>query len=1031
MGRQAVGTQWGNGQRSVWTLLAASLAVASWSLGVTSPLHAAEDEASSPTRFSGQTVVAVGFEAPSSVPTEELRYLVSQETGHPYNPQAISRSLELLYRLGQFDAVRAQAQPVTGGVALTFVMVPSPRLGAIRLRGARGVPAQVLRSALSKVAGDPYLPQDEVRLARELEAKYRAEGFLDASVEGRVGIGPRDRRIVELRVETGRPYRVGTVRLPSIELRGFEEAQTLRMMGPKLRPGGRYREEGLRKGIDRLLDRYRKAGFVEARLLRLPGRDRRTPVEVQVDRANATVDLVLPIDAGRLVEPEFVFSARRRPEWTDQRLREVIGLESAQRASDSYGEEAGVKLIGFLRRRGHFQARVGVVVEDLELKPRAKRGAREPLVSKKRIFRFTIEPGPPVLLRSRDIVIEGDPSVPRSQIVRVLSEASPQVLGHRPPFWVVVGLPIYRRYYTPDELKLAISVLEDYYRARGFLAPEIRSEVSFAGADETWVQLTLQIDEGFQTRVVSLQVSEGLPVDPVKAEHWRKRVEGKAYNPSDLDALRQEVQEALGEDGYLDAEVTVFREFSDDKSLVRISVEAMAGESVRFGQLVVRDSRHTQVGLIRQEILLRPGEVYRPSVLEAAQGRLLRTGLFDGVVLKPAQPTGRVRDVELLVNERDRFSFLFGAGVTAPDDGPRVSGEVRLRNLDGRGLSLWARGRLSIDWDYLQPGVIPRPEYRATIGAELPAIPGLPIRGLITGVINEELDEPTYRLARSSVALSLVWRGVGDFTFDGRIESQFRAPLRVDPVARLSLPADLPTTLPAKDFRVLPLVSLRATLDKRDDRFNPKEGLYLSADLVTTPGVVPGSAASFGRLTTRVVGLIPFGPSGIGLQLEGGAGVAWSYDEHLPPVEWRFRLGGTSTLRGHGLDQVGPWGFRPSVLEGAGLLIGNYEDLRVVVGGDAFYRYSVQLQFPLPFVENWKLVVFHDAGNALLMGTAPTGVDAGRDTVLYPSVGFGLRRITPIGPLRLDLAFRTDTLADAANRRLGEVVQLHFAVGAL
>jgi len=409
----------------------------------------------------------------------------------------------------------------------------------------------------------------------------------------------------------------------------------------------------------------------------------------------------------------------------------------------------------------------------------------------------------------------------------------------------------------------------------------------------------------------------------------------------------------------------------------------------------------------------------------------LRTGLFDSVTLQAAQSAGRVRDVQVLSEERNRFSFLFGAGLTAPDDGPRVSVEARLRNLDGRGLSLWLRGRASIDWRYLKFEVRPRLEYRASVGLELPYIPTVPLSGTISAVLNEELDEPTYRLSRSLAALSLAWRGSEFGTLDGRVEVQARAPMRVDPAAQLSAVADIPTDQPLAGAQPLVLLGVKATLDKRDDRFNPSEGVYLSAAVDTTPGDLVVNSAAFGRATGRFVGLLPVGRKGFVIQLEVGGGILWSYNDTIPPVEWRFRLGGASTVRGFRRDAIGPKGTRAGLLESAGLLPGSARDRSVPVGGTAFYRYSVQLLLPLPGLESWRLVLFHDAGNALFYRGVPDTIDSSLSPGLHPSVGIGIRRITPIGPLSLDVGFAVANAKNLGQIPVGDFVQIHFAVGSL
>ena len=146
-------------------------------------------------------------------------------------------------------------------------------------------------------------------------------------------------------------------------------------------------------------------------------------------------------------------------------------------------------------------------------------------------------------------------------------------------------------------------------------------------------------------------------------------------------------------------------------------------------------------------------------------------------------------------------------------------------------------------------------------------------------------------------------------------------------------------------------------------------------------------------------------------------------------MEYRFRLGGTASVRGFALNDLGPSGGRPGKLEELGLLSGEgVEPRRIVVGGDAYYEYSVQFGFPI--VSGWEIAVFHDGGNAWLVRESPANIETGRDTMWNGTVGFGFRRITAIGPLRLDFAFRPANFTKRGATP-GEVVQVHFAIGAL
>jgi len=1008
---------------------------------VVAPTALAQD-ADGVTRHTGRSVVRVGFQAPAGLDTDELRYLIEQEEGRPYHPQRVSRSVELLFRLGQFDDVQARVREVQGGVELTFILVPSPRIRRIELRGLRRLPGTAVRAALDKGRGDPYVQSDELRLARAVQEFYRARGFFDVEVVARVDRARLGGRVIRLEVREGTPYRVAQIKVLPPEIAGYRAERIEQWLAPKVRPGRVYREADLQKAVEGLLDRYRKNGFVEARLLSgRRDRERRIPVEVELDSDTKTVDVSLPLEAGRLVEARFVVDERLRSIDGPMQLRRerVIGLDTAHRVSEAYAEDAGRQYERWLRRRGFFHARVTAEAFDEDYRQPAMVPESDRVqVDTLRVLRLDVQRGPRVVLPRNGFSATGNRAGSARELLGILQEASPEVIGHRPPLATFLGIPIYRRYYTDGEMEEAASVLQDWYRARGFLDVQLAWEATGAQRPDSSpgrsVALALRVDEGIQTTVESLAVD--LEVSEKRRRDWKARVEGKPFNPAALEELVREARDELAERGHIDARLEATREFSDDRTLVRLRLEVDEGPSVRFGQVLVRESRHTHVGLIRREVadkpteLLRPGDVYRPSRLALAQRRLLRTGLFDGVTLRPAQTAGRVRDVEIRVNERRRFSFLFGVGITWPDDGPRVSGEVRGRNLDGRGLSVFARGRASLDWRFLL-GIQPRVDYRASVGVELPIPPGVPVRATISGLLNEELDEPTYRVRRSSVGVSLGWRGSEWLSLDVRGEVQWRVPLRVDEVSRLSMIADTPVPKPGlTDYQTLPLLGASVTVDRRDDPFNPRQGLYASLSVDTTPGKVEQSAPGFGRATARAVGLVPI-PGDVQLHLEAGGGLAWSYDDQLPPVEWRFRLGGTGSLRGFPLESVGPWGLRPGVLQDEGLLTGDLPERSVPVGGNAFYRYTVELEVPIVFLESWRFAVFHDGGNAMIYGPVPDGIDPSMSPGLHWSVGVGLRRITPIGPLRFDVAVRPMNFRRIPGIHIGDVVQVHFAVGAM
>src|SRR5690606_9543527 len=93
------------------------------------------------------------------------------------------------------------------------------------------------------------------------------------------------------------------------------------------------------------------------------------------------------------------------------------------------------------------------------------------------------------------------------------------------------------------------------------------------------------------------------------------------------------------------------------------------------------------------------------------------------------------------------------------------------------------------------------------------------------------------------------------------------------------------------------------------------------------------------------------------------------------PASLRFFAGGDQSVRGYRYNSLGPTDASGEVIGGRKLLVGSLEYEHRIRGG-------------------WSAAVFYDAGNAL--------EDYGDS--LARGAGFGVRWLSPIGQVRIDLA---------------------------
>ena len=224
-------------------------------------------------------------------------------------------------------------------------------------------------------------------------------------------------------------------------------------------------------------------------------------------------------------------------------------------------------------------------------------------------------------------------------------------------------------------------------------------------------------------------------------------------------------------------------------------------------------------------------------------------------------------------------------------------------------------------------------------------------------------------------------------------------------------------------FRRLPLANLfndgltsslkpAITYDSRNNQVFPTSGVYLSGSVEVAANFL-GSQNHFLKYRTTARFYYPITESII-LRFNSEAGGVTSPDPEGVPIFARFFLGGIYDLRGFRLRTVGPrLPLRDSLDENAAPIANG-----AVIGGNLMYYQNLEIEFPIIEAVQVRGVVFTDLGNAwntekLYCDAAPASPNSSTNpcfkfTSLFDvrtSWGFGIRWISPLGPLRFEWGF--------------------------
>jgi outer membrane protein insertion porin family len=584
-----------------------------------------------------------------------------------------------------------------------------------------------------------------------------------------------------------------------------------------------------------------------------------------------------------------------------------------------------------------------------------------------------IQPAAEPQLRSFHIV--GNKTVSTKDIKKELSEKLPA-------FWPPWGKP---PPYRPQDLEYDVERLKIYYRNQGFYHTGIKPEVKYGPGGE--VNVTMVIHEGPPVIVTDINVKISGKVDlAALKEKWPLKPGDRLADKS-YDALKNLYLNYLPNHGYPRVQVKGQIRLNEEKNTAEILITVKPGPLSYFGPVNIKDEEklETPAAAIREKVTFKSGQLFNLGELFNTQRKLYATDLYRSVVLTPEAVPLQETSIPIVIEieEKKKRSLKLGLGY-GDEEKVRARVGLRLRNLGGGGRLLDLDARYSA-LGYLFSQLFTNPVVFGTnfdfvnqSGARRRDLPGF----------TDEAYFTQSRLERDIPGNLRVYFGHG---------LEFARPFDI-PLATLIL---LEGTQPRKLYRAsFALLGLRQ--DTVDNPANPHHGGYLEWANQIAPTFL-GSGLQFAQsvLDFRRYHAIADSDFVLAGRVRFGVIQPMQSTKQIP-ISRLFFAGGANSVRGYGLDLLGPRNVTNNP-----------------TGGEAVMEFSLEGRFPIPIYKNIGGVVFMDAGNVY---TRIHNLDFGQ---LKYSPGFGLRYLSPVGALGLDFAFPTNRI----NYVTDKWYQIHFSVG--
>jgi outer membrane protein insertion porin family len=531
--------------------------------------------------------------------------------------------------------------------------------------------------------------------------------------------------------------------------------------------------------------------------------------------------------------------------------------------------------------------------------------------------------------------------------------------------------------YSREKFAGDLEALRSFYLDRGYLEFEVQSTQVSITPDRERVELTIAVREGEQYRVAGVGFGGTLLGREQEFAQLVTLKPGDVFSGAKLTESTKRITDRLGELGYAFANVNAVPNIDRDKREVAFEILVDPARRAYVRRINVAGNSRTRDEVIRRELRQFEDAWYDADKIRLSRERVSRLGYFTDVKIdtQPVPDAPDQVDLNVVVTEQPTGNVTFGIGFSSTEK-VILSASLNQQNFMGTGKALGLDINTSklfrtIALTYSDPYYTPEGISRSF--------------DLYTRTYNAaELDLGDYRIRSSGIGLRF---GV-PYTEHDRLSLGLLAERNDVKLGALAPDRYIQQVADFGETASALLGTIGWSRDSRDSSLIPTRGRLQAASFDVT---MPVGDLRYWRATYKHEWYYPINRD-YTLALYGDIGVGKAFGGKPYPLFKNFYAGGIGSVRGYYPSSLGP-------KDTEQLLSGGTRE--VPLGGQSRLVASAEFIFPLPGTGNDRTIrsfFFFDAGNVF----DETSFDL---SDLRYSAGLGLNWLSPIGPLKLSVAF--------------------------
>ncbi|MFT7004834.1 MAG: outer membrane protein assembly complex protein YaeT, partial [Sulfurimonas sp.] len=441
---------------------------------------------------------------------------------------------------------------------------------------------------------------------------------------------------------------------------------------------------------------------------------------------------------------------------------------------------------------------------------------------------------------------------------------------------------------------------------------------------------------------------------------------GQIFDAQKFDQSKKDIKLLYANKGYCNTEIEAKAWIDIETNSAYLVYDITPNKLCYFDSIKISPPKDIDADIIKSLLYIKEEKPFSPYLIAQSYKSLYgHDGISKAIIDTQTQDANK-STVNVTVTQNEKpIRLQVGLGASS-DEGMMYSLEVKHRNLFGNLKTLSASTRIT--------------DIKKTIKSDF----SMPIKN------------------RNSIGVEI---GYEDESFTGFKEERVLGSItlkqrEINYVSQEAILLDNTITYDSQDQDSYPEGQLfvlspqfKFSYDTRDNILNPTKGYQLSLEVMGSI-LSEISDATYYKYNLSGTYILPVLPSVLALKMDFGALKVYNGDV---PASYRFYAGGMNSNRAYTYRELGPT-----------------NDDGDPEGSNSILEMTLEYRFPI--YGKFRGVLFND--NTFLGDTSYPDDYRG-----YSSAGFGLRYLTPIGPIAIDVGFAIDNPLDQ--------YAIHFHIGEL